>query len=310
MNFNGIDKTVELFKVLASEPRIQIIKLLSKYESLSMNELSEKLGVTQGAVTAHIKVMLACGMVSVTEESGQRGTRKLVSLKEKKLIINLVEFEEYPSVCELNIGVGSYTSCSVKPPCAIATTTEVVGQAVDKTDGFFNPDRINAGILWLGSGFVEYKIPLPSSMKNNIKQIEITMEISSEAPGTCEDWPSDITFFINDVNVGTWVSPGDYGNAQGTFNPKWWDKNWNQFGLLKQLTINNSGSFMDDDLLSKHNISEILVDDENMIVLRIAVLEDSTNVGGLTRCGAGFGNYNQNILIRFYGTNNSELSNK
>ncbi|MEI3204121.1 MAG: hypothetical protein V8S73_05705 [Lachnospiraceae bacterium] len=37
------------------------------------------------------------------------------------------------------------------------------------------------------------------------------MEICSEAPGYKEDWKSDLTLWVNDVEVGTWTCPGDLG---------------------------------------------------------------------------------------------------
>ena len=45
------------------------------------------------------------------------------------------------------------------------------------------------------------------------------MELSSEVPGTNLDWPSDITLWVNDIIVGTWTSPGDYGDKRGVYTP-------------------------------------------------------------------------------------------
>ena len=47
----------------------------------------------------------------------------------------------------------------------------------------------------------------------------------------------------NDVCVGTWLSPGDFGDSRGLFTPDWWFPNWNQYGLLKLLVINKKGTF-------------------------------------------------------------------
>ena len=42
---------------------------------------------------------------------------------------------------------------------------------------------------------------LPNATK--IEQITLSLEISSEAPGVNSDWPSDISFYLNDVKIGT-----------------------------------------------------------------------------------------------------------
>ena len=34
------------------------------------------------------------------------------------------------------------------------------------------------------------------------------MEVSSEFPFSNNNWPSDITFSLNGVELGTWTSPG------------------------------------------------------------------------------------------------------
>jgi len=42
-------------------------------------------------------------------------------------------------------------------------------------------------------------------------------------PGTNADWPSDISLWVNDVKIGTWTSPGDYGDRRGVHTPRWWN---------------------------------------------------------------------------------------
>ena len=82
---------------------------------------------------------------------------------------------------------------------------------------------------------------MPGATK--IEQIALSLEIGSEAPGTNNDWPSDISFYLNDEKIGTWTSPGDYGDVRGIFTPDWWLPNWNQYGLLKMLVINREWHF-------------------------------------------------------------------
>ncbi len=44
----------------------------------------------------------------------------------------------------------------------------------------------------------------------------VSAELGSETPGFNNVWPSDISFFINDVYVGFWTSPGDFGDVKGS----------------------------------------------------------------------------------------------
>ena len=50
-----LDDGVEIFKALGSELRIQILKLLLEQQEMNMNELAAALGITNGALTSHIR---------------------------------------------------------------------------------------------------------------------------------------------------------------------------------------------------------------------------------------------------------------
>jgi predicted transcriptional regulator len=88
---------------------------------------------------------------------------------------------------------------------------------------------------------------------------------------------------------------------QGQLNPPWWDVNWNQYGLLKCLSVTRDGVYMDDLRLSGYTIDEIVDSDSRFLTIRFAVPENCNNPGGLTLFGEKFGNYRQPLSIRFYG---------
>jgi DNA-binding transcriptional ArsR family regulator len=55
-------EAAELFKVLSVDKRIEIVELL-KSGPMSVNALAEELGVTQSAVSQHLRVLKAAGLV-------------------------------------------------------------------------------------------------------------------------------------------------------------------------------------------------------------------------------------------------------
>lgn len=55
-------EAAELFKVLSVDKRIDIIERLKK-EAMSVNSLAEALGITQSAVSQHLRVLKAAGLV-------------------------------------------------------------------------------------------------------------------------------------------------------------------------------------------------------------------------------------------------------
>lgn len=70
----------ESFKVLSVETRIKIIELL-KAGPLSVNTITEALGVSQSAVSQHLRIMKQAGLVS----DERRGYHIFYSLNKDKL---------------------------------------------------------------------------------------------------------------------------------------------------------------------------------------------------------------------------------
>lgn len=61
-------EAAELFKILSVDKRIEIIELL-KETPLSVNALAEVLGITQSAVSQHLRILKAAGLV-IDERQG------------------------------------------------------------------------------------------------------------------------------------------------------------------------------------------------------------------------------------------------
>ena len=297
LHIKSLDEALEIFKALGSNVRVEIIKILRENNGMNMNDLASALNITNGALTGHIKKLEDCGLISISSESVGHGNQKICSVHLDKILIDLDSQEEDANVYQTELKVGHYSNYEVYPTCGLASSTTVIGE-VDDTRYFAHPDRYAADILWFTKGFVEYIIPnfIPFSQK--IDKITISAELSSEAPGVNDVWPSDISFYINDTFIGSWTSPGDFGDVKGIFTPEWWFPNWNQYGMLKLLVINKRGTFIDGLQISNVTIRDLNLTDKSSIRLRMAVNDGSTHVGGLTIYGKNFGNYNQDINVR------------
>lgn len=296
LHITSLDDGLEIFKALGSDVRIEIIKLLLKNKEMSMNELATELSITNGALTNHIKKLENCNIVSTSSESSGHGNQKMCSLHLDKILIDFEVPEENQNVYTADLKIGHFSDYQIYPTCGLATSQALIGE-VDDTRYFSHPDRYNADILWFTKGYVEYEIPnfIPFSQK--ITQIMLSAELSSEAPGVNEVWPSDISFYLNDICLGTWTSPGDFGDVKGIFTPDWWFPNWNQYGLLKLLVINKKGTFIDGLKISDVSINDLDLDFRSKMRFRLSVNDDAEHVGGLTLFGKSFGNYSQDIKV-------------
>ncbi len=301
LHIKNLDDGLNIFKALGSEIRVNIIKTLLENNEMNMNELATSLNITNGAVTSHVKKLEDCGIVQVFSRNTGHGNEKVCKVKLEKVLVEIVEErkEEQKNIYDTEVKIGLFSDFFVYPTCGISTELNLIGE-VDDPRYFAHHDRVDAQILWFTKGYVEYQIPnlLPAQQK--IDSITLSVELSSEAPGINSEWPSDIQFYLNNINIGKWTSPGDFGDVQGIFTPDWWFPNWNQYGLLKLIVINKEGTFIDGLKISDVSIDEFDLDYKSAIKFRFAVEEESEHVGGLTIFGRKFGNYSQDINVRIH----------
>ncbi len=299
LHIKNLDDGLNVFKALGSDLRVQILKLLLENKEMNMNELANALGVTNGALTSHIKMLSETGLVTILSDRSGHGNQKLCRIGVDKLLVDIQNsgLDEEQNSVETEVPIGLFSDYSVYPTCGLSTTEKLVG-VVDDPRCFAYPERIRAGILWFTRGYVEYIIPNLLPGGTQVDQITFLVEISSEAPGVNSDWPSDIAFYLNDEKLGVWTSPGDYGDMRGIFTPGWWFPNWNQYGLLKMIVINRKGTFIDGLKLSDVSIDRFRLDYKSTIRFKFQVEEEAGYAGGMTLFGRGFGNYNQDIKVR------------
>lgn len=286
-----------VFKCLSSSTRISIMELLYEKGSLSMGDIAEELGITSGALTSHIKMLSDTGLITVEFMTGKHGIQRMCTAKGQRILVEPTQICRNINVYETEIGIGQYTQYEAFPTCGLASSEKLIGHE-DDPRYFASPERVGAHILWLGHGFVEYLIPNFLEPDQEAIELQISFEISSEAPGSCDEWPSDISFYLNGTLLCTWTSPGDFGRTRGIYNPSWWDRNWNQHGLFKLLSISREGTFIDGGRRSDVTLADLDIQPDTTLRLRIAAHRDAQHAGGLTLYGRGFGNYDQGIRVR------------
>ncbi|PYY26149.1 ArsR/SmtB family transcription factor [Paenibacillus illinoisensis] len=295
---NGESRFMPLYDALASEVRWRIMELIADQE-MSVKDIATQIKLSPSIVTMHIRKLEQAELIGSRRVRRNGGTHKMCFLKQKKIEIELPAASRVTNMREQTISVGHYTAFDIHPTCGLGTREKEIG-VWDDPRYFLDPERVQASILWFGRGYVEYKTPNYLYPEPSVNAIEISMEIASEAPGLRDDWPSDITFTFNGIKLGTWTSPADFGRAaRGKYTPEWWHRNVNQYGLLKTIRVDASGTTIDGKWMSDVTLNEVKLG-EPFWTLRFAVEEQADHVGGLTLYGAGFGNHDQDIVIRVY----------
>ena len=297
LEVNDSEQLMNLCKALASPTRLKIVQLLGQAQGMNLNELSDMMGVTNSAMTAHIRLLEEAGVISIETVSGKRGIQKRCHLRESKFMLNLLYEQQRRNTYDAEIPIGSYVAYEARPTCGVATTERRLGQ-FDDPRVFDDPERVYAALLWMRSGYLEYRLPNYMQPNQRLIELQLTQELASEAKGFNEDWPSDIYFSINGVELGYWTSPGDFGLKRGAYTPEWWVYGLNQYGLLKPLVINRQGAFIDGARIGHYTLDDLNIVSGGEIRYRISAPEIAAHAGGLTLYGRGFGNYNQGITMR------------
>lgn len=295
-----IDLSVQhlpVYEALASEARLRILRMLAS-RPMNVKELAEETGLSSSIITMHVKKLEQAELIVTRMVPGKGAAKKVCSLHTGRIVV------DFPPKTELaesswrrtEVSVGHYTDYEVKPTCGLATPQRVIGH-FDDPRFFLDPERVNAKILWFGrDGFLEYRVPNYLLANEVPDELQISLELGSEAPFSDSHWPSDITFFLNGVALGTWTSPGDFGDVRGKYTPDWWKPYINQYGLLKIISVTNEGTFIDGLPLSDVKLAQLQLGRPDWR-FRLAVEPDAANIGGLTLYGTGFGNYNQDIVF-------------
>ena len=154
-------------------------------------------------------------------------------------------------------------------------------------------------IIWFTSGFVEYHIPNTAIKNKVLENILISLEVCSECANYNNSFKSDITFILNGREIGTYLSPGDFGGRRGKYTPPSWPAASTQYGMLVQIRIDENGTWINQTNVSAENTIDdfAFITKENCIRFALGVKKNAKYAGGLNLFGRNFGDYKQGIRI-------------
>ncbi|CQR54023.1 ArsR/SmtB family transcription factor [Paenibacillus riograndensis] len=295
-----VDVTTANMRILecfSSDTRVRMIELMNE-KPYNIGELAEALGLSSAIITKHILKLEEAGIVATENLAGKRGTQKRCTLKldQLTLVLRSSAAEEQPDQNQLTVDlpVGQYYAYEVRPTCGLASPEKLIGM-LDDPRYFDDPEHTKAELLWFASGFVEYRIPNYLVGNQSASSLSISLEICSEAPKYNDNWPSDITFSVNGLDLATWTCPGDFGSRRGQYTPSWWVDT--QYGLHKTLSITDNGTFIDGVQFSGTRIGQLNIRAGQELRFRISCPETAVHCGGVSLFGKGFGNYPQDIRV-------------
>lgn len=301
-NFLIVDpeEGIDVLKALASPARIRVLKLLHEKGPLNVNDIALTLDLPQSSISANVQQLEEAGLLRTETQRAKKGNQKICHPQFDEILVMFKNdtAAAAKNTVEVAMPLGLYTSCEVSAPCGICSTEGIIG-LLDVPDNFLDPGRMSAGLIWFTRGYIEYQFPNNTKLMGaDVTSMEFSMELSSEVPGTAANWPSDITVSVNHIDIGTWTSPGDFGDKRGVYTPDWWKLKGSQYGMLKSWRVTTDGTYVDGLKISPVSLKDLDLGTHRSIRLRIAVRDDAKHPGGINIFGRGFGNYDQDIVMR------------
>lgn len=285
---------------LSTDLRLEILKMIAD-KSMNVVELATALDVPVSTIAVNIGILEKAQLIKTEQVPGIHGKQKRCTKVTDYISVDLNEYNENaPQTGELSMPIGAFCRCEgILPSCGLASAADFIG-VQDEPLCFYDIERIDAQIIWFHQGYIEYRFPILKLRSPNLEKIEILFEGCSEAIGYNNTYKSDITLSINDVDIGVWESPGDFGGRRGLLNPDWWPAFSSQYGMLKNWRITREGSLLDGIPISDVCLHDLQIERRNYLSLRLGVRPDARHVGGMNLFGRGFGDYPQDIVLRYF----------
>ncbi|MFZ7133606.1 MAG: ArsR/SmtB family transcription factor [Eubacteriales bacterium] len=301
-------------QALSNKTRLKIIDLLYNHD-YNINEISKKLNMPVPTVTVNIQKLEESGIVECHAKSGKHGKQKVCKLKYDEILLQFREEPQdnkvehltvikdspanYTEIIEesIDIPLNDYIDCKVTPDCGLASYHKFIGKS-NHPDAFLSPERSKAQILWFNDGYIQYQLDIDST--NCIyESLSISFEACSEHLFFNRNWPSDITLWINDHELGTHTSDGYFGEPMNR-NPSWWPSDKSQGGELITFEIDQNATYINGNLIQSLKLKDIFDKDDRMISIKIGIKEDAKNCRGIIIFGKDYGFYDQNILLSIH----------
>ena len=178
--------------------------------------------------------------------------------------------------------MGNFFGFDAWAPCGLASHGHII-RKWDDPSSFCDVERVNAALVWTAFGYLEYRIPVdPLFIGKRITKVKIELEISPhhmvrthkalclppDIPASrITDDMSDVTFWVNGVEVGTQTVNLEDDRESAIYTPSWW-RTLPYNGELMKISLNDGGCFINHRKTNPATGAEILALEERFLTLK------------------------------------------
>lgn len=297
-SIDNVEKRQDLIKVckaLSHDLRLNILNQLLKKPS-TITQLSKINNIDNSTLLFHLEILENAKLIFCRSKPSSKGKALVFYINFEFVQISVKTANEVIKNEEVqSIGVGNYSEGSFNKYMRIISNNDSI---VLKDNDVYNPLRFTSDLISIDSGYVVYDFSNKICKNHKIESIEFSLEICSESPYYCNDWKSELSFYVNNVLILKYISPGDFGDKRGKLNPDWWDDKYSQYGRLINIKITNENILLNGEKIKQGNfLDNLKLNEGNNLSFKISSNDAEKYDGGFNIFGKNFGDYPQDIKM-------------
>jgi len=285
-------------RAMSVPKRLEILRLLGEKNVMSVNEISQTLGIPISSTSIHISILEEARLITCERVSSIHGTMKMCSRCCSSALFHFCQDPPHRNKQYVqSMPIGAYSQVeAINEPCGLASRMGPIG-VYNRPGCFYLPERLDAEILWMKSGSLCYHFaPLPDEHIQP-EYLELSFEVCNAAQLDAPVWQSELRVFINGRLLGSGVCSCDREGRRGALNPSWWPDVATQHGELQKWRVTRTGTYLQDVRISGVKLQDLQLSDTSRITVLLHVPSDTDGHSGINLFGTEFGDYNQAIRL-------------
>jgi len=289
------DKTEVVLKVLSNSARYKILALLSQ-GPMNISELSRAVKISQPTVTTYINQLEKAGLVFSRLQKSSTGYNKICQTAYPGITLFWQDSEKPATETEYEIEmpVGHYAGIDCSAPCYLATQAGIIASSEDFSR-FYHPIRMEAEILVMGQGSINYLFPYNIPKIHKILYLELSLEMNV-AFGPPDSF-TEVVLMLNHHRLEPVRLMPQKVNENHHHRLSWYPDELSTSGQLCVWRVSESGSTLNSSPAGKVNLSDLDLHPMQPIEVALETHSSIDPVGGLIIFGKRFGQHNQDIRL-------------
>lgn len=293
------DRTLKVLKALSNEARLRIISLLHD-RAMNVSEIARELDISQPTITTYVNQLEEAGLILTRIQKNANGYGKLCFLIHESLTFtfNPGMAKRAESAIVLDMPVGHYAGIEIAGPSLLTSQTRVLASWQD-TSRFFHPDRMDADLLFVRDGMVQYLFPYNVPEDRQITRLELSVEASTELARPPLQAEFQLTINGHAFEPCTLSEPR--ADSTTRHMPGWYPQELPTAGQLLTWAVDHHGAYYNGRPAGEFTLKELGIKGSQPIQVILRVLACSAKGqprGGLVLYGRNFGRFDQDLRFK------------